>query len=127
MLDISVDYKSPIPVYEQIKQAVKLKIISGIYQKDDRIVSIRELSDELKVNQNTILKAYYQLDVEGYIYSKPGQGYFVKDIKESRNKKNEEVFKILTCEYLNKALSLSYSIEDIINEIKKGGKMDGNN
>ncbi len=126
MLDISVDYKSPIPVYEQIKQAVKIRIISKVYKKDDRIISIRELSDELKVNQNTVLKAYYQLDVEGFIYSKPGQGYFVKDFQEGKNLKNNKVFKTMTDEYLNKALSLGYSIDDIISEIKKGGKKDGN-
>ncbi|MBN2135795.1 MAG: hypothetical protein JW737_08705, partial [Acidobacteria bacterium] len=73
----------------------------------------------LKTNPNTIQKVYYQLEVEGYIYSKPGSGYFVKMSKTIPEKEREKMFTTLTSEYLTKATELGYSINSIISEIDK--------
>ena len=116
---IKIDYESPIPIYEQIKQGIRIQIINGTYKKEDRLISIRELAQMLQINQNTILKAYYQLEVEGYVYSKPGQGYYVKEIKDMVDTENKKLFGQLTDEYVNRALSLGFSIKDIISEIRE--------
>ena len=75
-LDFEIDARSAIPVYEQVKQEIKLLIMSNYLEEGDQLVPIRELATRLQINPNTIVKVYYQLDVEGYIYSLPGSGYF---------------------------------------------------
>ena len=114
-----VDYKSIIPVYEQIKQHIKVNILNGKYSVEEKITSVREMSKMVKVNQNTIVKAYYQLEQEGFIYSKPGRGYFVKDMQENAKKEKEEVFKYATKEYLQKITALGFSVNDVITEMEK--------
>jgi GntR family transcriptional regulator len=121
--DITIDAKSPIPVYEQVKQGIKLLIISGYLEKDDRLVPIRELATKLKINPNTIVKVYYQLDVEGFVYSQPGSGYFVRGDIQTREKEKRDLFKNVTEEYIAKALKLGYSLEDMILKLQE--KMRG--
>jgi len=118
-LNIKVEPKSPLPVYQQVKQGIKLLIISGYLEKGDRLVPIRELASQLKINPNTIVKVYYQLDVEGYVYSQPGSGYFVQDNPQSREEEKQELFKKVTDEYISKALKLGFSLQEMILQIQE--------
>jgi GntR family transcriptional regulator len=124
-LEIKIDPQSPIPVYEQVKQEIKLSIISGVLEKDDRLVPIRELATRLKINPNTIVKVYYQLDVEGFVYSQPGSGYFVRGDVQTRDKEKRNLFKNVTEEYFAKALKLGYSLEDMILQLEGKKKGEG--
>jgi len=126
-LDIAIDPQSPIPVYEQVKQEIKLSIISGDLEKDDRLVPIRELATRLKINPNTIVKVYYQLDVEGFVYSLPGSGYFVRGDVQTRDKEKKDLFKNVTEEYFSKALKLGYSVDDMIRQLQEKKKGEGRN
>ncbi len=118
-MKLIIDYKSIIPVYQQIKQYIKLNILNGKYAVDEKITSVRELSKLTKVNQNTVIKAYYQLDQEGFIYSKPGCGYFVKEHKDNQNEERLELFRYATKVYLEKITALGFSVNDIIAEMEK--------
>jgi len=112
-----VNAKSAVPVYEQIKRAIKLAILSGRLEEGDRLMSLRELALKLTVNPNTIIKVYDQLETEGFISSRPGAGYYVK-LDSSRGRKREQsLFREITQEYIAEALHLGCSIEDIIKEI----------
>jgi GntR family transcriptional regulator len=118
-LDIKIDSKSAIPVYEQIKQGIQVAILSGYLKKGDRLLPIRTLAKNLKVNPNTIVKVYYQLDVEGFIYSKAGLGYFVNCECKDRKSKKSELFQKITEEYISRSSKLGFSVEDMFKEIKK--------
>lgn len=118
-LNIEIDARSAMPVYEQVKQAIKLAIISGYLEEGDQLVPIRELAVALRVNPNTIVKVYYQLDVEGYIYSQPGTGYFVKHDITENSQERRELFSRVTDEYIAKALKLGYSLQDMTDELKE--------
>lgn len=117
--ELVIDYKSIIPVYEQIKQFYKLSILNGLLSSDEKITSVRELAKVIKVNQNTIVKAYYQLEQEGFIYSKPGRGYFVKEVVDDQETKKEDLFKYITKEYLEKVTSIGFSVKDVIKEMEE--------
>ena len=65
------------PIYIQMADRLSDEILSGKYQDDDRIPSVREYSVLLEVNTNTAVKAYEQLAREEIIYNKRGLGYFV--------------------------------------------------
>ncbi len=117
VLNIKVDPKAALPTYEQIKQAIKLAILSGRLEEGDQLMSLRELALKLRVNPNTIIKVYYQLEVEGYVYSRPGAGYFVKpDPKKIRTSK-QSLFQDITREYVSKACQLGYNLDEIRKEI----------
>ena len=118
-LEITLDSRSALPVYEQVKQGIKLLIVSGYLDEGDRLVPIRELAANLRVNPNTIVKVYYQLDVEGYIYSQPGSGYFVKADRPRRFEESEELFGNITEEFISKALKLGYSVDDMIAQLER--------
>ena len=126
-LDIKIDPQSPIPVYEQVKQGIKLSIISGHLEEDDRLVPIRELATRLKINPNTIVKVYYQLDVEGFIYSQPGSGYYVRGDVRTRDEEKINLFKNVTEDYIAKASKLGYSLEDMILQLEGKKKGEGRN
>jgi len=114
----AIEPGSAVPLYEQIKREIKLKIVSGILLAEDQLPTIREYARNLKVNVNTIVKVYFQLDKEGYIYSKPGQGYFVKRTGKSDTLKEKELFRSLTEEYLKNVTDLGFSIETVIKNLK---------
>jgi GntR family transcriptional regulator len=116
-LEFKVDAKSAIPVYEQIKRAIKLAIISGKLEEGERLMSLRELALKLTVNPNTIIKVYDQLETEGFISSRPGAGYYVKLDRPGGRQKEQRLLREITQEYIAEALQLGYSVEDTINEI----------
>lgn len=115
--DIKVDVKTALPVYEQVKRAIKLVILSGRLEEGDQLMSIRELALKLQINPNTIIKVYYQLEVEGFILSRPGAGYFVKLESNKIQKERRELFEKATDEYISKVTDMGYPLEDIIREI----------
>jgi GntR family transcriptional regulator len=118
-LDMKIDARSALPVYEQVKQGIKLLIASGYLEEGDRMVPIRELASQLRINPNTIVKVYYQLDVEGYIYSQPGSGYFVKGGAGQKQEERDELFANITEDYVSKASNLGFSLEDMISQLEK--------
>ncbi len=115
--EIKVDVKSALPVYEQIKRAIKLVILSGRLKEGDQLMSIRELALKLQINPNTIIKVYYQLEMEGFVLSRPGAGYFVKFDGKKIQKERRELFEQATDEYISKVTDMGYSLEDITQEI----------
>ncbi len=115
--EIKVDVKSALPVYEQVKRAIKLVILSGRLEEGDQLMSIRELALKLQINPNTIIKVYYQLETEGFVLSRPGAGYFVKFDGKKIQKERRELFEQATDEYISKVTDMGYSLEDITQEI----------
>ena len=73
-----INFKSAKPVYLQLVDQVKSAAATGLLRVGDALPSIRPLSEELRVNRNTVAKAYTQLESEGIIESQQGRGCFVK-------------------------------------------------
>ena len=73
---ISVNYREPLPLYEQIKHKLQQMMLSGTYSSDTKLPSVRELATQLAINPNTIQRAYRELEAEGYIISIPGKGSY---------------------------------------------------
>ena len=85
LLDLlsNVDLQSSVAVYVQIENSVQYAISSGRLKPGDQLPAVRELSDRLKVNTNTVSKSYRDLVVMGLLYTRRGMGVFVcKDIEE---------------------------------------------
>lgn len=67
----------PIPLYKQIYNQIRERILCGQLQAGARLPSVRELAQELSASRNTVDGAYQELLAEGYIYSRPNSGYYV--------------------------------------------------
>lgn len=74
-----IDYHSRVPIYEQIKEQVIMLINTGVYKPGDKLPSIRNLSNELNINVNTIKRAFGELEHDGITYSAQGRGMFVSE------------------------------------------------
>ena len=74
-----VDFKSGKPVYLQLVDQVRYAAASGSLQAGEALPSIRPLAEELRVNRNTIAKAYAELESQGVIETIPGKGCFLKE------------------------------------------------
>ncbi len=72
-----LDYKSGVPIYEQLKQKTLELIMLGEMSPGDKMPSVRSLARELGVNPNTIQKAYQDLERDGVIVSISGKGSFI--------------------------------------------------
>lgn len=75
---LQINFKSGKPIYLQIVDQVKAAAASGTLQAGESLPSIRPLSEELRVNRNTIAKAYGELENQGVIETVAGKGCFVK-------------------------------------------------
>jgi GntR family transcriptional regulator len=113
MIRLNIDSASPIPVYQQVKQAILIELMSGRLADGDRLPSIRELAKILKLNPNTVAKVYYNMEEEGFIQGHRGSGYQVKFQKTKIDNLKlgmlEDEFK----QFLEKAFSLGFTKKDI--------------
>ncbi|SHI65902.1 DNA-binding transcriptional regulator YhcF, GntR family [Clostridium cavendishii DSM 21758] len=74
---MSVVFNEKLPIYIQIINYIKQRIISKEIALGEKLPSVRDLSNELKVNPNTIQKVYAELERQGITYSKRGMGTFI--------------------------------------------------
>jgi GntR family transcriptional regulator len=119
MIRIDVDVNSPVPAYQQVIQAVKIETLSGRLRDGDRLPPIRELAKILKLNPNTVAKAYYTLEEDGFVQSRPGSGNWIKlrapDLDGLRRSMLEGEAKA----FLDRAFSLGATIDDVRRAIER--------
>ncbi|WP_313339365.1 GntR family transcriptional regulator [Sedimentibacter sp.] len=82
---ILIDNNSSKALYEQIYDELTRLILSKVLKPDEKLPSVRELAAMIKINPNTIQKAYKSLEENNYIYTVKGVGNFVKDSIELRS------------------------------------------
>jgi GntR family transcriptional regulator len=76
---IQLNFKSGKPVYLQVVDQVKAAAASGALRAGEPLPSIRPLAEELRINRNTVAKAYAELEGQGVIETLPGRGCFLKE------------------------------------------------
>ncbi len=94
-MNILIDNKSGVPIYDQIYSQIKSQIISGVLQEDEMLPSIRGLAKDLRISFITTKRAYEELEKDGFIYTLPGKGCYVAPknvelLREENLKKIEE-------------------------------------
>ena len=114
---ISVNYRDPRPLYEQIKESIIKLIMTKSLSENEQLPSVRELAVELAINSNTIQRAYRELENEGYIYKISGKGTFVSP-QEHIRPNTEELYKSFK-DTAAKLLFAGESIEALKKEIDK--------
>lgn len=113
---LQIDPSRPLPIFSQIMEGVRLAVATGRVFAGERIPSIRDLAVELRVNPNTVARAYQELERSGLIESRRGMGYFV-NAELNGSLADHERRKLLETrieELLSAALELGFGPEDVI-------------
>ena len=76
---LQINFKSGKPVYLQVVDQIKAAAAVGTLQAGEPLPSIRPLAEELRINRNTVAKAYTELESQGVIETIPGKGCFLKE------------------------------------------------
>lgn len=78
MIEFHLDGHSKVATYMQLVQQVKQSLRTGLLEPGDQLPKVREVTEALAINPNTVLKAYRQLEIEGLVEGRPGVGTFVR-------------------------------------------------
>lgn len=114
---IILDYQDRRPLYEQVKEKLRILIYQEVLKAGTRLPSVRQLAMELSINPNTIQRAYMELEQEGLIYPVKGKGNFVADTSEIQQK-GREAFGRKLREFAEKGKKLGISENEMIHMVR---------
>ena len=103
-----VDFKSGKPVYLQLVDQIRYAAAAGALRPSEPLPSIRPLAEELRVNRNTIAKAYAELEGQGVIETIPGKGCF---LKKSDSPFNKQVRQKLLAAEIDEAVVMAHHLQ----------------
>jgi GntR family transcriptional regulator len=119
-LMLHIDFRSGLPIYTQIVNQVQTQVAGGILNPGDQLPTVRALAEELRVNFNTVARAYRILDEARIISTQQGRGTYITEIPPPQvtEKLRREALQVLTERYINEAMRLEFSKEEISAMIK---------
>jgi GntR family transcriptional regulator len=103
-----INFKSGMPVYLQLVDQVKAAAASGALQPGEALPSIRPLAEELRLNRNTVAKAYSELESLGVIETLPGKGCF---LKQNHSPLRKEIRRKLLIEEIDQAIVMAHHLQ----------------
>jgi len=114
-LILQIDFRSGLPIYTQIVNQVQSQIVSGIIKPGDQLPTVRALAEELRVNFNTVARAYRILDEARIISTQQGRGTYITEIPPPNvsEKLRRETLEALTHRYISEAMRLDFSKSEI--------------
>lgn len=114
-----MDFNNSLPIYIQIMDYIKRKIVINELKAGDKLPSVREIAQDLKVNPNTIQRSYSELEREGIVFTQRGLGTFItEDTKRINQLKGNLATKVLE-KFISDMKSLGYTKDEIIDLISK--------
>ena len=121
-LDFSLDAKSGVPFYKQIILQVEMAIADGRLEKGAQLPTVRSLAVDLSINPNTVARAYAEMEIRNIVVTQQGSGTFISDKKVSINAiERERILSQISKEFLTKAASYGFSLEEILQNISDLG------
>jgi GntR family transcriptional regulator len=123
MVQFVLDPKAGVPFYRQIIDQIKFGIATGSLTMGEQLPTVRALAVDLKVNLNTVSKAYKELEIQNILETQQGSGTFIGKTailipEKERNKKLEDICN----EFSTIAFSYGFTTDEIINEVQKRKK-----
>lgn len=120
MIDFMLDPKSGIPFYRQIIDQIRYGVATGKLTIGEQLPTVRALAVQLKVNLNTVSKAYRELEIQNVLETQQGTGTFIGalEVKIPTEEKKNKLTSICS-EFFSIASSYGFTVEDLIFELKK--------
>jgi len=119
-LILQIDFRSGLPIYIQIVNQVQAQVAGGILKPGEQLPTVRALAEELRVNFNTVARAYRILDEARIISTQQGRGTYITEIPPAQvtEKLRKESLEALTQRYISEAMRLDFSKAEITEIIK---------
>ena len=114
-LILQIDFRSGLPIYTQIVNQVQAQVASGHLKPGDQLPTVRSLAEDLRVNFNTVARAYRLLDEERIISTQQGRGTYITEIPPPKvsERLRKEMLETLAEKYINEAMRLEFSKDEI--------------
>ncbi|HTS61230.1 MAG TPA: GntR family transcriptional regulator [Candidatus Acidoferrales bacterium] len=109
-MEIRIDVRDGVPIYLQIVEQVKRNVALGRLKPEEGLPSVRQLALDLTINPNTVARAYLELEHQGVIYKRQGQGTFVSSqaaeaSRRERHKMVSALFEKAVIEAVNSGMT----------------------
>lgn len=124
-LTLQLDFHSGLPIYTQIVNQIQSQLVNGILKPGDQLPTVRSLASELRVNFNTVARAYRILDEARIISTQQGRGTYITEIPppEVTEKLRKESLSELTQRFINEAYRLGFSEREVSQMVKDSLKV----
>ena len=113
------EFNDKMPIYLQIMDRIKMDIVTEKLKANDKLPSVREMAMSLKVNPNTLQRAYQELERLGIVYSQRGTGTFVAEKSNMIADLKQEMAKEVIDSFILRMKRLGFSEQEIIESIAK--------
>lgn len=112
---LQIDSESKVPIYVQIEEQIRALIAAGQLRPGEQLPTIRELAADLRVNYNTVARAYLELDHDGVISTQRGRGTFIAGVpdEEQMERKRHRKLHAVVQSAIDEARMLGYAPEEI--------------
>ena len=120
-MNLEIDFRSGIPIYLQVVERIKERIASGRLKPGDQLPTVRSMALELRVNFNTIARAYRILDEVGIISTQQGRGTYILEMPPPEVAENlrQQSLEALTQRYISDVVRLGSSPNEIARMIQE--------
>jgi GntR family transcriptional regulator len=120
-MHLQLDFRSGSPIYLQIVEQVRRLLISGELQPGDQLPTVRQMAAELRVNFNTVARAYRMLDEARLISTQQGRGTYILDqtVVDLDEKIKQASLDVRLRKVLSSLLNEGYTREEILAELKR--------
>ncbi len=120
-LTLLLDFHSGLPIYTQIVNQIQSQVMNQVLKPGDQLPTVRALAQEIRVNFNTVARAYRMLDEARIISTQQGRGTYISEIPppEVSEKLRDESLTALTQRFIEEARRLGFSEAEISQKIKK--------
>jgi GntR family transcriptional regulator len=114
-LTLHLDFRSGLPIYIQIMNQIESQVLGGTLKPGDQLPTVRAMASELRVNFNTVARAYRLLDEAHIISTQQGRGTYITEIPapEVTERLRQEMLETLARKYIGEALRLEFSKKEI--------------
>jgi GntR family transcriptional regulator len=114
-------YESSKPIYLQVMDSLKQRMVTGDLRPGDQLPSVRLLAIKYDINPNTAARVYKELELEGICFTKRGEGTFVTEDPDLIRSLKEQTAKSIVKKFIKEMTGLGYDKFEIIQKIQKEG------
>ena len=117
---LQIDFRSGLPIYTQIVNQIQAQVVGGILKPGDQLSTVRALAAELRVNFNTVARAYRVLDEARIISTQQGRGTYITEVPPPNvsEQLRKESLEALTQRHISEAIRLGFSKNEIRQMVK---------
>jgi GntR family transcriptional regulator len=121
MITFSLDPKSGVPIYQQIQDQVRYGVASGRLRPGEQLPTVRALAVDLAVNPNTVIKAYTELERQGFLTTEQGSGTFVapRPAVALAPADRQAKLRALCAEFLGQVAQYGFGPDDVLRAVRK--------